>query len=945
LNARLLWWTIVLCAVAARPARAGDHARQWEVVEEAERLRMSGRVEDAVARLDVLERACAGDPMCLAIAAWGRAYHVEVQDPLQARPLYEATLRSFEQLGSAQGEGRAWLGLGWVAMDTGDNARALELLAKARERSHAARDLWGEAEALNDTGVAWSALGQKATAIEYYERAMGLFHEGAFRPGEGMALSNIGKARAWMGERRKAIEAYERALAIRHAENDLSGEAFTLLNLGLVCADLGDRARALGHYEEALTGFRGVGDHTGTARTLAAKGAALAATGERNEALEMYGQALSLFREIGDVRREATTLTSIGAVWYALGEPRKALEFFDQALPIQRRVRDLNGSADTITLSGVAWSLLGDQRRTLALYEEALPIRRSVGDREGEAATLSELARLQFSSSSAQAILHAKQAVNLYQSLRADLQGIGKETERTYAESVSGAYRLLADLLVADGRVLEAQQVMDLLKDDELNRLLRRSAPAGGSVRFSAAERAADDKYRHLGDALAGVEGKLAELRGKKEATPEMKAEISSLEATAAAKREAFAAYFAGLAAGLAKVEAERERTGKEFETIQQFLGDGTVAVYTIFGKDRTTLLVYGRDFVQPRKAALDAKEVARRAFALATALARPGADPREASAKVYEVLVAPIADDLAAAKVKTILWSLDGPLRYVPPAALWDQEKKEWLAQRYENVEITTASLFRLNQQRARRWKALGVGVTTEHGELRALGSVDGELRAVVRDEKNPKGAIPGTRLTNADFTRESFMKQLASGWPVVHVASHYVFHVPEGESDEGSYLLLGDGGRLTLKDLAEVKKPLFGGVDLLALSACQTAVGAEASELSGAEVDGLAMVAQQRGAAGVLATLWPVNDPATAAFMGDLYARLRTGKVTKAEALRQSQLSMIKESTAPRKNGAETRSITSDEAEKREEAHASFPGWSHPYYWAPFILLGNGR
>jgi CHAT domain-containing protein len=168
------------------------------------------------------------------------------------------------------------------------------------------------------------------------------------------------------------------------------------------------------------------------------------------------------------------------------------------------------------------------------------------------------------------------------------------------------------------------------------------------------------------------------------------------------------------------------------------------------------------------------------------------------------------------------------------------------------------------------------------------------------------------------------------------VHVSSHYVFSPYAG----GSFLLLGDGDRLSLKELAEVGAPPFTNVDLLSLSACQTGAGADGSaELSGAEVDGLAMVAQRRGAAAVLATLWPVDDPATATMMAGFYRRYGKEKPARAEALRQAQLEMIRGAKR-----APEASTTKGWKQRENGAQTSALGTAHPYYWAPFILLGSG-
>jgi CHAT domain-containing protein len=131
---------------------------------------------------------------------------------------------------------------------------------------------------------------------------------------------------------------------------------------------------------------------------------------------------------------------------------------------------------------------------------------------------------------------------------------------------------------------------------------------------------------------------------------------------------------------------------------------------------------------------------------------------------------------------------------------------------------------------------------------------------------------------------------------------------------------------------------------VDLLTLSACNTAV--EGGE--GSEVDGLARLAEERGAAAVLATLWAISDVSTPVFMRRFYALreelLPAGhRRTKAEALEEAQRQMARgELTA---ESPQAVSIEERGAVPVEHRLGALPGWTHPYYWAPFVLLGNGR
>ena len=131
------------------------------------------------------------------------------------------------------------------------------------------------------------------------------------------------------------------------------------------------------------------------------------------------------------------------------------------------------------------------------------------------------------------------------------------------------------------------------------------------------------------------------------------------------------------------------------------------------------------------------------------------------------------------------------------------------------------------------------------------------------------------------------------------------------------------------------------FHGTRLLTLSACSTAKGDAAKD--GQEMDSLGMIAQQKDAEAVLATLWDVNDASTSRLMSDFYARwVKNPADGKAEALRQAQLAFVRGATiASTKSGTDRGFESAQEAPSAATPHAA--GFTHPFYWAPFVLFGN--
>ena len=177
--------------------------------------------------------------------------------------------------------------------------------------------------------------------------------------------------------------------------------------------------------------------------------------------------------------------------------------------------------------------------------------------------------------------------------------------------------------------------------------------------------------------------------------------------------------------------------------------------------------------------------------------------------------------------------------------------------------------------------------------------------------------GVLPGEAHFDFDFTASQLRDALDKSYPVLHIASHFVFK-PGSESN--SFLLLGDGKQLTLRDLKD-DDFRFREVDLITLSACETAVGG-GNDANGLEIEGFGALAQKQGAKSVIATLWSVADKSTGILMQNLYRiREQTKGMTKVESLREAQLGFI--------NGS-----------VKSPPEYSY---THPFFWAPFILMGN--
>ena len=275
--------------------------------------------------------------------------------------------------------------------------------------------------------------------------------------------------------------------------------------------------------------------------------------------------------------------------------------------------------------------------------------------------------------------------------------------------------------------------------------------------------------------------------------------------------------------------------------------------------------------------------------------------DIQAVSVKIYNILLGKETESiLAANKIKTLVFVLDGSLRNLPMSVLYDGQ--QYLMEKY-NLALTPG--LQLIDPRPLKHQQLTVfvgGVSKETQNFNALPNVEREVQQIA------SLVSAQTLLLNEDFISESIQKQISKiPYRVVHLATHGEF-----SSDAEKTFVLTWNNRLGVKQLGELlqfrEQDSRIPIELLVLSACKTAKGDNRATL------GLAGVAVRSGARSTIASLWSVEDSATATFMENFYQELATFGTTKANALQKAQIGLLKN-----------------------------PQYTHPFYWAPFVLIGN--
>ncbi|PLS68328.1 MAG: hypothetical protein CV045_08495 [Cyanobacteria bacterium M5B4] len=305
--------------------------------------------------------------------------------------------------------------------------------------------------------------------------------------------------------------------------------------------------------------------------------------------------------------------------------------------------------------------------------------------------------------------------------------------------------------------------------------------------------------------------------------------------------------------------------------------------------------------------------------------------DPQKQGHILYQHLIQPLEDILEAQNIRTIFYAPNAQLRYIPLNALHDGN--QWLGQRFRINNITSASLQNFSPQPRPQPRMLA-GALTQSQTL-TIGERTFHFAGLpsARGEVNYLTTLisPSHKLLDRDFSPAATQSQSpAFNW--LHLATHAVF-LPGTAKD--SFIVFGNGERQTFADLRQWN---LSNLDLIVLSACETAAGEVLG--NGEEILGFGYLMQERGARTTIASLWSVSDGGTQAWMEIFYTLLNTQPITKAEAMRLTQQILISGDFSPLGNQAEMMA----ERLRSRLPQSTIENLSHPYYWAPFLLIGNG-
>lgn len=853
-----------------------------------------------------------------------------------------------------QNEGIALLFLSETNVALGNSQKAFELaqqsLAFARQTKN--RNL--EAAALIDLSNVYWSLRDYQKMLEVDQESLDVAREIKNRYLESRALISLSNAYSALRDYQKSLEYSQQALAIHRELKDRSSEVMTLHTLGFNYVYLGDYQKLIELTQQELALAREIKDYDYEGGALGNMSFAYYAQGNFKKTIELGQQALSVGRENKSPNAEFMGLVVLSIGHANLGNNEKALEFAQESLAIARDRNNrgrvaLNGEWLALNIMGSIYRKVGRKEQAITAYREALTIDESGFNAQVGLARIYRELNMPIT-----AITYYKQAISNVEKIRGKIPGLYQQSQKSFIQAITvdidrtknaDIYRELADLLLSQGRILEAQQVLELLKVQEL-RDYTKNTRAGGKNPEVVLNQTEEQIKKENGTLIAFGQrlyecqqarcNQLSQLLDQRDAlTEQFNQKVQTIEKQVRDRKSQDDAFLDPKKLGL---------KAKEIVEAQP----GTVLIYPLVLDDKIWLLWASKGGIVKTVEVpkVGQKQLAETVLKFRQLLQTPSSSITELQAtgkQLYDWLILPIESELKENKIQNLVFSLDRAARYIPMSALFDGKK--YLIENYAVSTVLSADLTNTSDRippGTQNTSVLALGLSNPVPGFNPLPNVPAELDAIVRKQPNDtKGIYPGLEFLNQDFNWRSLRDNLL-GHKLLHIATHGEF-VPG--SPDASYLLLGTGEKLAIPKITTLQD--LGNVSLVVLSACETALAGTGQD--GTEINGISYYFLNAGAKAVMASLWKVNDDSTRQLMQNFYGNLAkataTAPVTKAQALRQAQLNLLHGNTSTSQNSNQRTSL---EPEARPGSTPSpisstASGFSHPYYWAPFILIGN--
>lgn len=845
-----------------------------------------------------------------------------------------------------------------VTYATGDFVKAREQLKSALELVQSDRGAAARVHLLN--GYIAGSLGELEKAVREISKARDLYREANDKVGEARALTTLGLSHSHKGDNNQARELHRRALEIFRRVGNRHSEAVALNALGQAYERDGDYALARNQYQQAASVFEAIGSVDGMSVALYQIARTYDASGNRDQALAFYNRSLQLSRAAGKVRSEANALNEIANIYTAQGRYELASNQYQKILKFYESIGDLRDQA--ITLNAYGDFLLRNEQAQKALdaFLRALPLSEKVDDKAILISTLYNLGRANLAIGSPEAAFSfIQRSLAIIEDQRASVAS--PDFRVSYFSGVRKHYDLCVEILIqlerlhpGRGFAADAFLVSERGRARLLLDLVRES---GVGLRQEAAQKLLERELELRELFRRRAHYRMDLILSKKDSS-----EIGEIDNQLAQIRAEYQDIQAQLRQQNPRLLSLEQTAPLSLQQIQNELRDGdTMLLEYALGDQQSHLWAVTSDSLEHHDlpARKEIEDAARELYELTIARQGSGDSGYRASVEaaddayhekatvLSQILLGPVADRLGN---KRLLVVTEGALQHISIEALpapitkaSESASGTFVIERNEVVILPSFSTLVAIRGARNRASSPGKLVAVIADPVFSNGDDRVKSETVTRgvalaasDQKSDAGTQNGglARLAYAseeadaisavapwgttmvakgfDANRELAMGSDVGQYQIVHFATHGFL---DSEHPELSGIVLSSvdpGGQVKngLMPLHDIYS-LDLSAELTVLSACQTALG---KDIKGEGLVGLTHSFISAGSNSVAASLWKVDDRATAVLMADFYDSMLQQGMPPAAALRSAKLKLMKD--------------------KR---------WSAPYFWAGFVLQGE--
>ena len=829
-----------------------------------------------------------------------------------------------------------------------DHPLALATAQRARAVFESANDPTGIARAYGQIARCYLAMSDLVEATNNYKTALQRWRDLNDVKQQAEMLISLGFVEHRRGEWANELSYFNQAQAL--GQNDPYQLGRISNAIGYMFLETGMPETALGHFQQSLAYYQQANDSSAVNRGLIDVGYTLLLLGQHNEALVNLQQALSTF--------EPTELSAaqchdyLGRVYFAQADYPQALAHLQTALPIYETANNPVEIENVRGLIGQIYEQQGSPAQARQEYLKALSTFRRVQDRVNEAAVSFLLGRLELKAGNLDVSEgYLKQSIDLTEELRS--VSIGREVTAAYSASVHDRYEAYIACLLRKSKLESspalserAFEASELSRARSLVELLRDTQPnllAGVDPKLSEREKSLRQTIKNKIDYRLRL---MTSAGDKKKELSEVEATLQRLRA----EHEQVYEQLRGLNPGYAQVTRP---TAYSLQQIQNEVieDDQTTLLEYVLADDTSYVWVITKNGIKLTELAGKAAitSAVQKLYDSVSVRPKPGEDSAvaKASEELATMVIKPVADQLTGNRIIVVA---DGALNYIPFQMLPLQQ--EPLLATHEIVYTPSASILgqlrRENQQRGTPEKVLAAfgypAFPSNYAELKGTTSAelmarknevdpwtstmrDIELRGndvdvdtleplvYSREELVRLSEVAGPAsffATGFDASRETLEQLDFSSFSIVHVATHGVLNPKNPEKSGFLLSMVGPDGQrrkgfITIQDVYQLQAP----VDLVVLSACRTGLG---KDIRGEGLNSLTRGFMYAGASSIAASLWNVDDDATAELMKHFYANMLQKRMTPAAALRAAQNTIRQQ-----------------------------PAWRSPFFWAAFTLQGE--